>query len=98
MRKFFCAHTLPAGSMTYEQVCQIADASQHEQGVRGYRSFVNLSEGKALCVLEADDRDALVAWFEKMGLPYDSISLVELEGERGLIEDLRREPAMAAAY
>jgi hypothetical protein len=97
MRKFFCSHTVPAGSLTYEKVCQVADAAQHEEGVRGYRSFANLSEGKVWCVLEANDRKAVVAWFEKMGLPYDSISPLELEGDRGTIEDLRREPAMVGA-
>ena len=30
-----------------------------------------------------------------MGIPYDGIWPVEIEGDRGVMEDLRREPAMA---
>ncbi len=95
MHKFLCTHTFPADSLTQEQLCQVAEASQHELDVRGYRSFFNLTEGKVWCVLEAKDREVIIAWFQKMGLPYDSIVPVELEGERGTIEDLRLQPAMA---
>lgn len=94
MRKFMCTHTLPGGTMTLDQVCQIADAAQQDPDVRGYRSFINLTEGKACCVLEAEDREKLSSWFQKMGLPYDSIVPVEFEGDRGAIDDVRQ-PAMA---
>ncbi len=95
MCKFFCSHAFPVGAFTHEQICQLAEASQHETKVRGYRSFFNLTEGKAWCVLEATDRDAIAAWFDKMGIPYESILPVELEGERGVIEELTPEPAVA---
>ncbi|MCC6124860.1 MAG: DUF4242 domain-containing protein [Pirellulales bacterium] len=95
MQKYLCSHTFPAGALTPEQICQVAEASQHESRVRGYRSFFNLSGGKAWCVLEADDREAIAAWFEKMEIPYDCIEALELEGERGTIEDLRLHPALA---
>jgi len=97
MHKFMALHTLPAGAFTHEQVCQIAEAGQHEQSVRGYRSFLNLTEGKVCCILEANDRESVVAWFQKMRIPYDSIVAVEFEGDRGVIEDLREQPAMAGA-
>ena len=95
MNKYFCSHTFPAGTLTQEQACQVSEASQHETDVRGYRSFLNLTEGKVWCVIEATDREAVVAWFKKMEIPYDSILPVELEGYRGTIEAVRPEPAMA---
>jgi hypothetical protein len=95
MHKFICTHTLPPGALTPEQICQVSEASQHELDVKGYRSFFNLTKGKVLCVLEAKDREAIVAWFKKMEIPYDSIDLVEFEGERGVIEDLTQLPALA---
>ena len=95
MHKFFCTHTLPPGALSPEQVCQVTEASQHEMDVREYRSFFNLTEGKVWCVVEAKDREAIVAWFKKMEIPYDSIDLVEMEGERGTIEDLTQLPALA---
>jgi hypothetical protein len=87
MSKFMCIHHVPPGAFTREQVCGMAEAAQHDDHIRGYRSFLNLSEGKVVCVLEAETSDAVVAWFEKMGLPYDEVTLVELEGERGVIHD-----------
>ena len=95
MHKFMCTHTWPAGAFTHEQICQVAEEAKHDPDVRGYRSFFNLSEGKAFCVLEARDRDSLVAWFDRMEIPFDSILPVELEGDYGTIEDLRELPAMA---
>jgi hypothetical protein len=98
MGKYICLHTVPGGSMTREQVCQLADAAQHDENVRGYRSFINLSEGKVVCILEADDADAIDTWFNKMQVPYDTIVPLELEGERGDVHDLRRESARAGAH
>lgn len=85
MAKFMCTHTLPKGSLSEEQLRQFADAAQHDDSVKGYRSFVNLAEGKAVCVMEAAGGDEVAAWFKKMGMPYDSITQVTLEGECGSI-------------
>ncbi len=76
------------GALSPEQICQVAEASQHETDVRGYRSFFSLTKGKAWCVIEAKDRESIVKWFKKMEIPYDEIDLVEMEGERGKIEEL----------
>jgi hypothetical protein len=91
MQKFMCSHTLPAGGFAFKDICEVADALQHEPHIRGYRSFFNLTDGKALCVLEADDRETLATWFHEKGIPYDDILPVELEGEYGTIQDLREE-------
>jgi hypothetical protein len=98
MDKFICFHTLPRGAMSAEQVCQLADAAQHEADVRGYRSFLNLTEGKACCILEAKDREAIAAWFDKMQVPYDWIVPLEFEGERGVVHDLRQELVKAGSH
>ena len=52
-----------------------------------YRSFLNLAEGRVLCVMEAPNQDALAAWFKKMNMPCDYITPVELEGERGTVKN-----------
>jgi hypothetical protein len=95
MQKFLCTHTMLPGAMSYEQICQLGEALQHDLSVRGYRSFINASEGTACCVLEANDREAIAVWFQKMQVPFDSIVAVEFEGDRGVIEDLRHQPAVA---
>ncbi|PWU15120.1 MAG: hypothetical protein C5B50_15840 [Verrucomicrobia bacterium] len=86
MAKFMCTHTIPPGKFTTEQIKQFAQAAQQDPNVKGYRSFANLAEGKAVCVMEASNKDAVAAWFQKMGMPYDTITKVELEGERGSVQ------------
>jgi hypothetical protein len=86
MAKFMCTHTLPAGQLSPDQFRQFAEAAQNDPTVKGYRSFANLTEGKAICVMEAPDQDAVAAWFKKMNMPCDAISKVELEGECGNIQ------------
>ena len=86
MAKFMCTHTLPPGKFSADQLRQFAQAAQMDPNVKGYRSFANLAEGKAVCIMEAPGKDAVAAWFTKMGMPFDSITKVELEGERGSIQ------------
>jgi len=83
MAKFMCTHTLPPGKMTSAQLQQFAEAAQQDPTVKGYRSFANLAEGKAVCVMEAPKKEDVAGWFKKMQMPCDSITQVELEGDRG---------------
>ena len=80
-----CTHTIPPGKFSADQLRQFAQAAQQDPTVKGYRSFANLAEGKAVCIMEAPGEAAVEAWFKKMGMPFDSITKVELEGERGSI-------------
>ena len=86
MAKFMCTHTLPAGKFSPDQIRQFAQAAQQDPTVKGYRSFANLAEGKAVCVMEAPTKEAVATWFIKMGMPFDNITKVELEGERGSVQ------------
>ncbi|HKM80816.1 MAG TPA: nickel-binding protein [Candidatus Acidoferrum sp.] len=87
MAKFMSSHTLPAGAMKREQVDQLAQAAQNDPIVRPYRSFLNLAEGKVLCVMEAPNKEALASWFTKMNMPCDYITPVELEGDLGTVKN-----------
>ncbi len=87
--RYMCTHTLAPGAMTVDQVKQGAQAAQNDPVIRGYRSFVNLSEGKAVCVIDAPDKLTLSAWFRKMNLPFDSITPVEYEGDLGHIIEVQ---------
>src|SRR4030095_13237074 len=77
MAKFMCTHTIPPGKFSADQLRQFSQAAQQDPNVKGYRSFANLAEGKAVCVMEAANRDTVAAWFNKMGMPFDSITKVE---------------------
>ena len=85
MTKFMCTHTLPAGKFSADQLRQFAQAAQKDPTIKGYRSFANLAEGKAICVMEGPSKDSVAAWFNKMGMPFDNITKVELEGDRGQV-------------
>ncbi|MDZ4858192.1 MAG: DUF4242 domain-containing protein [Candidatus Hydrogenedentes bacterium] len=85
MPKFMSAHSVPAGAVKREQVDQLADAAVHDGNVKPYRSFMNLAEGKMVCVMKAPTKEALSQWFTKMQLPCDYIVPVELEGDHGQV-------------
>jgi len=86
MKKYMSSHTLPAKAITRDQIDRMAQAARQDPVVQPYRSFLNLSVGKIVCIMEAPDEDALAAWFEKMHMPCDSITAVEFEGERGHVQ------------
>jgi len=88
MPKFMSSHTMPAGALQREQVNQLAEAARNDKTVKPYRSFLNLSEGRVFCVMEAPDKQALSAWFQKMKMPCDYITQVELEGDSGAVKNV----------
>ena len=88
MHRYMCSHDSGSERFTREQICELAEKAQHSPEVRGYRSFFNLTEGKAFCILEAESPEAVAAWFDELKLPYNDITLVELEGERGVIQEV----------
>jgi len=88
MPRFMSSHSVPPGAIRGEQVKQLADAARNDPVVQPYRSFLNLSDGKIFCVMEAPDKDTLAAWFQKMQMPCDSITSVELEGDHGTVNEL----------
>jgi len=87
MPKFLCGHTVPPGAIQRPDVEKLAASAAAEPDVHPYHSFVNMSAGKAACVLEAPNREALEAWFAKVELPYDFIVPVELEITEGRVHD-----------
>ena len=88
MPRVMSVHALPPGSFTREQLDQLAQAAQQNPAVRGHRSFANFAESKAVCIFDAADREALGGWFQEVGMPYDGITRVELEGDLTMIEEV----------
>ncbi len=69
---------MPAGALKREQVDQLAVAAQRDPVVKPYRSFLNLAEGKACCVME-------VGWKTTNQFHYFDVSrLVMGEGRRSI--------------
>jgi hydrogenase maturation factor len=85
---------MPAG-MTIEDLRRVSEQSQNETEVHGVRSYMNLSEGKAVCIIEAASKEKVEEFFRKNNLPYDDIVAIEVEGEHGVWTDLRVTEALA---
>ena len=92
--RFLCYHTLPAG-MTIEDLRRVSEQSQKDAEVHGIRSYMSLSTGKAVCVIEAVSKEKIEEFFRKNNLPYDDIVAIEVEGEHGVWTDLRTTEAVA---
>lgn len=83
MARFMAIHTLPPKGMTLKQVEDFAKTSQQDQAVKGRLSFGNLAEGKVVCILDAPSKAELAAFFKSKGMPVDSITQLEFEGQAG---------------
>lgn len=86
MPRFIACHTVEG--ITREALEQVSAASQQDPEVRGIASWSNLREGILHCVFEAPSREALAAWFDRMKVPYDRITRVEVEGQAGVLRDV----------
>jgi hypothetical protein len=80
--KYMVIHPLPKGT-TLSDIEKLAESAQTDARILGYRSFLNLSEGRGVCILEAPDRQSVVDWLTKNKLPFEAVLDVELEGYRG---------------
>ena len=81
MAKYMCTHTMKG--ITHEQYAQVAAAAQQDPVVKLLQSFASLTDGKIFCVWQSPTSDAVVAWFKKMNVPYDTITRLELEAAGG---------------
>ena len=86
MPRFIACHTVRG--ITREALEQVSAASQHDPAVHGIASWSNLSEGVLHCVFDAPSQEALAGWFDKMQVPYDRITHVEVEGQAGTLRDV----------
>ena len=88
MPRYMGLHSFPKNAFTYDQVCQLSAAAQSDAKVKGYRSFINPAEGKAVCIMDAPDKQAVVDWFRKMNMPTDTVIEVAIEGDCGNMKQL----------
>ena len=88
--RYLVIHPLEPG-LTRERVLEIEKAAQTDPDIKGYRSFLNLTEGRGVCLFDAPDRERLERWLDKHELKYDTIWPVEMEGKRGETVDIPTE-------
>lgn len=91
--RYLVIHSVPAG-LSIEDIRKGMESSQTDPDVHGIHSYMNLSLGKAVCVLEAVSREKLVEFLRRVNLPFDEILEVEVEGSHGHLTDLRAEAAI----
>ncbi|WP_395139865.1 nickel-binding protein [Armatimonas sp.] len=92
MPRFLSVHTFPPGTFTLERIEEIAARGQHDSVVRGYRSFHSPTEGQIVWILEAPSKEAVLDFCQRMGLPVDAVTQLELEGHVGVIRPAEPPP------
>ena len=85
--RFMVLHTLEPG-VGYDDCEQYQQLTQSDAQVKGVRSFINMTEGKAVCIYDAPDEEALAKWLLSVGLAFDVILQVEAEGDRQELRDM----------
>jgi len=91
--RFVIEHPMEAGC-TRERVDEIHRNATVDPDITWYRTFLNLTEGRGVCLFDAPDRDRLIKWLDDNDMGYDRIYPVELEGEHGRLIEL---PAAAVS-
>jgi hypothetical protein len=88
MSRLICVPAVPPESVTRKQIGQVARAGRQDPVVKGCPS---LTEGEPVSTLDAPNKERLSSWLGKMKPPCDSISQMELPGERGRIQECGRQ-------
>jgi hypothetical protein len=79
MPRYFALHTVGPNVVTRE-ICEQAGAhAKAEEKIPSYRSFINMTEGHAACVIDAPSKEWLLAYFKTLNLPVNAIFEVEIE-------------------
>lgn len=86
--KYIVTHALPPKGFSRDQFCQVAVATQQDPIVTCHQSFPNLTEGKVFCYWDSPEPKALIAWFKKMNVPYDSILKLEHVADKAAVQDV----------
>ncbi|UCG08397.1 MAG: DUF4242 domain-containing protein [Desulfobacterales bacterium] len=81
MARFIVERTLPKLSQEELQEIgkQVVKVAEEMPGVTWVKSSISESEGKSYCEFEAPNPEALREHSQKVGLPVDKITAVELE-------------------
>jgi hypothetical protein len=88
MPKFMVTHTLPPKGVSRERFSQICVATQQDPNIKCRESFANLTEGKVFCCWDSPKPEALIAWFKKMEVPYDTITKLEHIADGAVVKDV----------
>ncbi len=79
MPRYFALHTVGPNVVTREMVLQAGAHAKAEEKIPSYRSFINMTEGQAACVIDAPSKEWLLEYFKGLKLPVDVIFEVEIE-------------------
>jgi len=80
--RYVVEHKLDPGT-TRSQFDECEKKLTTSPDIRDHHSFINLSEGRAICTFDAPDREKLERWLDENKMSFESIWAVELEGEHG---------------
>jgi len=85
--RFLVEHPMEAGC-TRESVEEMRRNATVDPDIKWYRTFLNLGEGRGVCLFDAPDRDRLIKWLGDNDMRYDRLYPIELEYAGGEIVEL----------
>lgn len=86
--KLMVVHTMEPNS-PFKEAAAVQRETQKDPAIRGLQSFLNLTEGKAVCIYDAPDRKALAEWLRQKKIPFDSICPIEYEGKGSQLVEIK---------
>ena len=87
MPRFIAMHTLGPNLITRDMVEDSAAHTKQQAEITCYRSFINMREGRAACVIDAPNRAWLENYFNSIKLPFDLLFEVEIESVDGVVQE-----------
>jgi hypothetical protein len=87
MPRFIAIHTVGPNVVTRQVVEESAAHAKRQREITSYRSFINMTEGRAACIIDAPGRAWLENYFNSIQLPFDSIFEVEIESLDGHVQE-----------
>ncbi|HVT80962.1 MAG TPA: hypothetical protein VHM90_09915 [Phycisphaerae bacterium] len=83
MPRYFALHSIGPNVVTRQMVEDAGAHARLQNEIPGYRSFINMSEGHAACVIDAPSKEWLLEYFKSLNLPVNALFEIEIETLNG---------------
>ena len=83
MPRFFALHTIGPNVVTRQMVESAGAHAKGQPEITSYRSFINMAEGHAGCVIDAPSKEWLLQYFQSLNLPVNALFQIEVETLNG---------------
>src|SRR4051794_37732650 len=79
MPRYFALHTVGPNVVDRKMVEASGTHAKEQKDIGCYRSFINMTEGHAACIIDAPSKKWLERYFKSINLPFELLCEVEIE-------------------